>query len=100
MSNANFTAASTSKLTSTTSSQTVAIPIGYSALEVYNAGANMVYLKFAASVAVPSSSFADGVLAVQAGTTQVFSIPPGQTTLAYIAETAGGPMVLSVGEGS
>jgi hypothetical protein len=100
MSNANFTAASTSKLTSTTSSQTVTIPVGYTALEVYNAAANPLYLKFAASVAVPSSSFADGVIAIQAGTTQVFSIPPGATTLAYIAETAGGTMLLSVGEGS
>lgn len=91
--------AQTCVLTSTTSSQTVTVPVGYGTLEVYNAALNTVFLKWAATVAVPGSTFADGVIAVQPATTQCFGISPTQTTLAYIAQTAGGTLVLTVGEG-
>lgn len=94
-----LTPAKTCVLTSTTSSQTVTMPAGYSTLEVYNAAADTVFLKWAATVAVPGTSFADGVIAVQPETTQSFGMPPGATSLSYIAQTLGGTLVITVGEG-
>lgn len=94
-----FTASQTVKLTSTTSSQTVTIPNGYNTLEVYNGGLYPVYIKYAATVAVPSTTWVDSVVCIQPATTQVFANPPGGGVLAYIAETSGGSLVLSVGEG-
>ena len=95
-----LTVRSTAALTSTTSSQTLAVPVGSSSLVVYNGGANPVYLAYAASVAVPGSTLVDGVFCMQPGTTQSFCKPPDATTLAYIAATAGGVLVVSVGEGA
>lgn len=94
-----LTPAQTCVLTSTTSSQTLTVPVGYGTLEVYNAANNPVFLKWAASVAVPGTSFADGVIAVQPGTTQCFGMSPNQTSLSYIALAAGGTLVITVGEG-
>lgn len=91
--------AQTCVLTSTTSSQSLTVPVGYGTLEVYNAASNPVFLKWASSVAVPGTSFADGVIAVQPGTTQCFGINPSFTTLSYVASTAGGQLIITVGEG-
>jgi len=94
-----LTPAQTCVLTSLPTSQTLTVPIGYGTLEVYNAAADTVFLKWAASVAVPTSTWADGVIAVQPETTQSFGMPPGATSLSYIAQTLGGALVISVGEG-
>ena len=93
-----FTPLSTSKLTSTSSSQTVTVPVGASVLVAYNGGPQPVYLKYGASVAVPGA-WAEKVMAVQPYPTQAFAVPQGGGTLAYIADTTGGSLVLSVGEG-
>ena len=95
-----LTAGATAVLTSTTSSQTVTLPSGYNSLCAYNGGSNPVFLKIGASVAVPGATFDAGVICVQPGTTQVFGISPTGGTLAYIAQTAGGTLVLTVGEGA
>jgi hypothetical protein len=95
-----FTSSQTVKLTSTTSSQTVVVPNGFNSLSIYNAGANPVYFALGASVAVPTvGTWVPGVIAVQPSTTQVFATVPMGGTFAYIAETAGGTVVVSVGEG-
>lgn len=94
-----FNASQTVKLTSTTSSQTVTVPTGYNQIVVYNGGTNVVYLAYAATVAVPGSSWSPGVVPVQPGTTQVFANKREGGTLAYIADSSGGTLVLSVGEG-
>lgn len=95
-----FASAASVNLTSTTSSQSTTIPAGSYSITVYNAGANTVWLKFASSVAVPSTgTWTAGVWAVQPGTTQSFDCPQTGSPLAYIAETAGGQLVVSVGSG-
>lgn len=95
-----FTSSQTVKLTSTTSSQTVTVPNGFNSLTIYNAGANIVYFAYGASVAVPTvGTWANNVIAVQPSTTQVFANIPVGGTMAYIAETGGGTVILSVGEG-
>ena len=95
-----FAAASTVVLASTLSSQTTTVPTrGAGTLVAYNAGPNVIYLKAAATVAVPvSGTWTDGVTAIAPGSTQSISAPPGGL-LAYIAETAGGALYLSIGEG-
>ena len=96
-----FTVSSTVVLTSTTSSQTTAVPAGGSSIIVYNGGANVVYLTFAATVAVPTTgTWTPNVIAAQPETTQSFGISRDGGTLAYIASTAGGLLVLSVGSGA
>ncbi len=85
-------------LTSTTSSQTTTVPGGNGSLVVYNGAANPVYLTFGASIAIPATgTWTSDITVVQPGTTQVFA--SGSGTLAYIAATAGGLLILSVGEG-
>jgi len=84
-------------LASTLASQTTVVPAG-GTLVVYNGAANPVYLTFGASVAVPGTgNWTSDLLIVQPSTTQAFA--NGGGTLAYIASTAGGLLVLSVGEG-
>ena len=95
-----FTSSQTVKLTSTTSSQTVTVPTGYNSLSIYNSGVYPVYFVYGASVVVPTvGTWVSGMIAVQPATTQVFANVPTGGTMAYIAETAGGTVVLSVGEG-
>jgi len=95
-----FTPLSTVVLTSTTSSQTTTVPANSGNMVAYNGGTNTVYLTFANSLAVPTTgTWTASVIAVQPGTTQTFTIPPAGGTLAYIAETAGGELILSVGQG-
>lgn len=94
-----FAAASTVVLASTLASQTTTVPTrGAGTLVAYNAGPNVVYLKSGATVAVPTAGvWTDGVTALAPGSTQSVSAISG--TLAYIAETAGGALYLSIGEG-
>lgn len=95
-----FTSSQTVKLTSTTASQTVVVPNGFNSLSIFNAGANPVYFAYGASIAVPTvGTWVPGLIAVQPSTTQVFANRPSGGTLAYIAETAGGTVLLSTGEG-
>lgn len=95
-----FNAARTVRLTSTTSSQTTTIPAGFTSLVVFNGGGQPLYLAMGASVAIPAvGTWGDNLVCVQPGTTQVFGIPNTGGTLAYIADTTGGPVVLSVGTG-
>lgn len=95
-----FTSSQTVKLTSTTVSQTVTVPNGYNSLTIYNGGINTVYFAYGASVAVPSiGAWASNVISVQPSTTQVFANAPVGGTMAYIAETGGGTVILSAGEG-
>ena len=95
-----FASAATVVLASTLVSQTTTVPSrGAGTLVAYNAGPNVVYLKSAATVAVPAAGvWTDGVTAIAPGSTQSVSNVGG--TLAYIAETAGGALYLSIGEGS
>lgn len=95
-----FTPASSVSLTSTTSSQVTSVPVGAYSITVYNGGANVVWLKWAATVAVPTAgTWTDNVFAVQPGTTQSFSAPQSGGSLSYIAETAGGQLIIGVGSG-
>ena len=95
-----FTSSQTVKLTSTTASQTVVVPNGFNSLTIYNAGIYPVYFAYGASVAVPTvGTWVNGVIAVQPSTTQVFANTPVGGTMAYIAETAGGTVLVAVGEG-
>lgn len=95
-----FTPASSVTLTSTTSSQSTLVPTGAYSITVYNGGANVVWLKWGASITAPvTGTWTDGVFAIQPGTTQSFSAPQGGGTLAYIAETAGGQLIVGVGSG-
>lgn len=95
-----FTSRATTVLTSTTSSQTVTVPTGEPTMIVHNAASNPVYLKWGASVAVPTT-FASGdwTMAVPAGLSRSFDIPQAGGTLAYIASTAGGSLIISIGSG-
>ena len=94
-----FAAAATVVLTSTLASQTTTVPSrGAGTLVAYNAGPNVVYLKAGTTVAVPvAGTWTDGVTAIAPGSTQSISNVGG--SLAYIAETAGGGLYLSIGEG-
>ena len=94
-----FISYATAVLTSTTTSQTITTPTGTNSVVVYNGGSYPVFLRYGSSVAVPGSSFAPGVSCVQPGTTQTFADAPEANTLAYIAQTSGGLLVISVGEG-
>ena len=95
-----FSPNATVVLTSTTSSQTTSVPGGNTTMIAYNAGSNPVYMRFAATVAVPDATWDyEPIYVVQPSTTQAFSIPSAGGTLAYIASTAGGTLVLSVGNG-
>ena len=94
-----FASAATVVLTSTTASQVTTIPgRGAGTLVAYNAGANVVHVKSAATVAVPvTGTWTDGITSIAPGSTQSISNVGGQ--LAYIAETAGGALYLSIGDG-
>lgn len=96
-----FRCGQTVKLTSTTSTQTLTIPTSASTLVVYNAAANPVHLAHAATVAIPTST-PSAVLTVAPGSTQSFDLSDARTgaSLSYIAETAGGALYLSFGEGA
>lgn len=70
-------------------------------MSLYNAGANIVYAAFGASVTVPVvGTWTPGLIAVPPGATQLLANPNSGSSLAYIAETAGGTLILSVGEGN
>ncbi len=85
-------------LTSTTASQTTTVPGGNGTLVVYNGAANPVYLTFGATAVIPAAgTWTSDLMVIQPGTTQTFAASGG--TLAYIASTAGGALILSVGEG-
>lgn len=95
-----FTPIATAALTSTTSSQTIIIPPGSTTLIVYNGGSNSVYFRFGASVTVPSGIMASGVYLATPGQTILYASPQSGGSLAYIADTAGGPLSISVGVGN
>jgi hypothetical protein len=85
--------------TSTTSSQTLAVPAGATSMKVVNAAANPLYLKFAATVAVPTTlASGEGEMYVAASSNDTFALPASITalggTLAYIAVTAGGALTI------
>ena len=95
-----FTGAASVKLTSTTSTQATALPAGNPSIVCYNGGANVVWLKYGDTVAAPTGgTWTAGLMCLQPGTTQVFGAPQSGGNLAYIAETAGGLLTVSVGGG-
>lgn len=95
-----FSPKDTVVLTSTISNQSVTLPPGATTMMVYNAAANPVYLRLGSAAAVPGSTFPQGpIMVVQPGTTQMFSIAGTGMALNYIAATAGGALVVSVGDG-
>lgn len=96
-----FRCGQTVKLTSGLTSQTVVISASASTIVVYNAGANPVHLAHGATVAVPTAT-PSAVLTVAPGSTQSFDVSDARTgtSLSYIAETAGGLLYISWGEGA
>ena len=101
-----FRTYATVALTSTTTSQNIQMPSGQSnqALCAYNAAANIVYLAIGTTssiIVAEPSSFAAGVgfISVPPGGTFSFGADCDGKWLAYIAVTAGGKLVLSVGDG-
>lgn len=90
----------TAKLTSTTASQTLASCPRGTTLRVINKAANPVYLQWGAAAAIPDGTIADnaGVMVVDAGQTAQFTTQGANGNLSYIAETAGGPLIVSIGE--
>jgi phage-related minor tail protein len=98
-----FAAEQSIQLTSTTASQTVTLPVGYTSMRVYNAAANTVWLKYSGqgttpTAANPGSTFA-AVMFVQPGATVDLQISVAGGALAYIADTAGGLLNISVSRG-
>ena len=97
-----FAAGNVVTLTSTLSSQTTTVPGGGNGtMMVQNNAANTVYLKAAATIALPvAGTWTTPLIAVGPSQTQTIANPlPNGGTLAYIAEIAGGGLVLSIGEG-
>ena len=94
-------AGSTCKVTSALTSASVALLPGNGSqtLDVYNAGANPVHLSASAVAVVPGATFTPGVMTVSPGSTQTFSIGPNTTVVSFIAETAGGALYLTIGDG-
>ena len=102
-----FMVSGTVLLTSTTSSQTVTFAnTGYNdTIVIYNGGANVLFAMPGVSVAVPSVIASGGTgtgyaaWAIAPGTTQSFTYEEQGGTVAYIAQTAGGTVTMSVGAG-
>lgn len=88
-------------LTSTTSTQTTTVPAnGGESMVIYNGGANTVYFKWAASIAIPATgTWTPSIISVAPGTTQSFSNDIRGGSFSYIAVTAGGLVIISLGEG-
>lgn len=100
MSDPIFSPIATAALTSTTSSQVIAVPAGGESILVYNDSSNPVYFRFGASVSVPTGGMASGVYVVAPYQTALYPCQQSGGTLAYIADTVGGALVVSVGTGS
>jgi hypothetical protein len=95
-----FHASKTVRLASTASSQTVSIPAGFDDMVIFNGSTFPVYVKYADSVAVPTlGTFVDQLICIQPNTSQTFNNRDGGGTLAYIADGAGGTLVISIGAG-
>lgn len=95
-----FASAQTAKVTSALTSASITIPRGQSTMVVYNAAANPVHLGFLATAVVPGGAFAAEMMTVAGGSTQTFDISgQNETVVSYIAETAGGALYISLGQG-
>ena len=98
-----FAAEQSIQLTSTTSSQTVTLPAGYNSVRVHNPAANTVWLKYAGGAAVtaanPGGAFTQNVMFVPTGGVLDLQISAAGGQLAYIADTAGGLLNISVSRG-
>lgn len=100
MSDLSFDVSATAKLTTTLASQTITLPGNGGEVLFENTGPNIVYFAIGATAAVPAvGSFVQGLIAVAPGLQRVFTIPAGDIQLSYIAETAGGTVIVSVGIG-
>ena len=97
-----FAASQTVVLASTLASQTTSVPSGGSGtLVIYNGGPNVLYVKWGGTVAVPTAGvWTLGVMALAPGSTQSIGNTPGGGLLSYIAEVAGGEVIMSIGEGA
>lgn len=100
-----FEALSTVKLTSAVTNSTLVIPNAIQDVMIYNGAANAVYFRFnpagdATVAAVPTGTLVDRLGCIPPGLTKTFEISPGGSTLNYIADTAGGVLVVSLGEGN
>ena len=101
-----FAPTATAKLTSTVANQTLAIPNGAEDLLLYNGSTAVIYFRMnptgaAAVVAVvPGGTFVDGLCCVPPSVTEIFTVPSGGGTFNYIADTTGGPLILTLGSGS
>ena len=98
-----FAAEQSVQLTSTTTSQTVTLPAGYNSARVYNAAANTVWLKYSGIGSTPTSANPGAtfspVMFVSPSSTADIQIAPSGGSLAYIADTAGGLLNISVSRG-
>ena len=102
-----FMVSGTVLLTSTITSQTVTFAnTGYNdSIVIYNGGANMLFAQPGASIAAPGVTASGGTgtgyaaWAIAPGSTQVFAYEEQAGTVAYIAQTAGGTVTMSVGSG-
>ena len=101
-----FAVASTAKLASTVSNQTLALPGGFDSMLIYNGSTAVVYFRVnptgsaATAAAVAGATLVDGLGHIPGGVTEVFTIPSGGGTLNYIADTTGGALVVTLGSGS
>ena len=96
-----FTPQSSVLLTSTTASQTTSVSQNCDDLLIYNGAANPVYMAWAGAVAVPTAgTWTAGLIIVPPGTSLKIAAPMGGGTLAYIAATAGGLLIISGGIGA
>lgn len=93
-----FVSIATVALTSSTSSQTVTLPAGGTSMIAFNGGSNPVYLRWGSSISIPTTP-GSGCYFVAPGQTALFSCQQSGGTLAYIADTAGGQLAISVGTG-
>lgn len=99
-----FAAEQSIQLTSTTASQTVTLPAGYNSVRVHNPAANTVWLKYSGVgstpvAANPGGTFNQNTMFVPTGGVLDLQISPAGGALAYIADTAGGLLNISVSRG-
>ena len=100
-----FAVASTAKLNSTVTNQTLALPTGVENLLLYNGSTAVIYFRVnptgvTAPAVVPGAALVDGLGCVPPSVTEVFTVPPAGGTLNYIADTTGGTLTVTLGMGS
>ena len=104
-----FQVSGTVLLTSLATAQTVIFPAANGetdSIVIYNGGANLLFATLGATVSVPGVTASGGsgsglaYWAIAPGTTQTFTCEMLGGTVAYIAQTAGGTVTMSVGAGA